>query len=160
MKSNEHHSIPQRLADEYDDVASLVADVAQEVYVRADAVGTVAVVAYAVGLTGCVQVEALCVDGCGGAACTGYGSLNGGCHLVHSDDMYHLLRSPGDGGDAVAVTIDVADDTAARRRALRNSHTRLQASAQPPVAHGMGRRQRRRRALFRQSRESDGKADL
>ena len=85
--------------------------VAEEVDVIADALGRVAIVADSVGLTGCLDIEAGSIDGRRGAAGTGEGCLYGLGDLVDADDEDDLLRAPGDGGDTVAVAVDIHDDT-------------------------------------------------
>ena len=84
--------------------------VAEEVDVVADALGGVAVVADTVGLTGCIDVKTGRIDGRSSASSTGEGCLYGLGDLVDADDEDDLLRAPDDGGDTVAVAVDVDDD--------------------------------------------------
>ena len=83
--------------------------VAGEVDVVADALWTIAVVANAVKAARRVTAKTRGVDGRGGIAGACEGSLDGRRHLVHADDMDDVLGSPGNGGDAVAATVDVND---------------------------------------------------
>ena len=80
----------------------------------ADALGGVAVVAHAILLAGCVNVEAGSIDGRGRRAGTLQGSLHVLRHLVHADDEDDVLWSPCDGCHAVAVAVDVDDDAILR----------------------------------------------
>lgn len=84
--------------------------VAGEVDIVADALRAVAVVAHAVEAAGRVATQAGRVDGSGNVAGAGQGSFDGGSDLVHADDVDHVVRAPGDGGDAVAAPVDVDDD--------------------------------------------------
>ncbi len=84
--------------------------VAGEVDVVADALRAVAVVAYAVEAAGRVAAQASGVDGSGDVAGACQGRLDGGSHLVHADDVNHIVWAPGDGGDTVAAAVDVDDD--------------------------------------------------
>ena len=84
--------------------------VAGEVDVVADALRAVAVVAHAVKTAGGVAAQACRIDGGGDVAGAGQGGLDGGSHLVQPDDVNHVVRSPGDGCDAVAAAVDVDDD--------------------------------------------------
>ena len=84
--------------------------VAGEVDVVADALRTVAVMAHAVEAAGRVATQAGRVDGSGDVSGAGQGCIDGGGDLVHADDVDHVVRAPGDGGDAVAAAVDVDDD--------------------------------------------------
>ena len=84
--------------------------VAGEVDVVADALRRVAVVAHAVEAAGRIAAQTCGVDGCGNVAGAGECGLYGRRHLVHTDDVDDIVRSPGDGGDTVAATVDVDDD--------------------------------------------------
>ena len=84
--------------------------VAGEVDVVADALRRVAVVARAVDLAGRVAAQAGGVDGGSDVAGTLQGGLHAGSHLVHPDDVDHVVRAPGDGCHTVAAAIDVDDD--------------------------------------------------
>jgi len=83
--------------------------VAGEVDVVADALRRVAVVAHAVDLAWRVAAQAGGVDGGSDVAGTLQGGLNAGSHLVHPDDVDHVVRPPGDSSDAVATAVDVDD---------------------------------------------------
>ena len=98
------------LADEDDGVAVFREAVASEMDVVANALRAVAVVAYAVEATRRVAAQACRVDG--GSDVTGAGEcgLNSGGNFVHPDDVDHVVRTPGDGGDTVATAVDVDDD--------------------------------------------------
>ena len=104
-------SVSPVLADEDDGVAVGREAVAREVDIVADALRAVAVVAYAVEATRRVAAQACRVDGGGDVTGASECGLNGGGNLVHPDDVDHVVRTPGDGGDAVAATVDVDDDT-------------------------------------------------
>ena len=84
--------------------------VAGEVDVVADALRRVAVVAHTVDLAWRVAAQAGRVDGrcrvAGAVKCR----FHTGGHLVHADDVDHVVRPPGDGGHAVAAAVDVDDD--------------------------------------------------
>ena len=84
--------------------------VAGEVDVVADALRAVAVVANAVEAAGRVAAQARGVDGSSDAAGSCQGSLDGGSDLVHPDNVDDVVRTPGDGGDTVAASVDVDDD--------------------------------------------------
>ena len=84
--------------------------VAEEMDVAADALGGVAVVAYAIHLARGLDVEAGGIDGRGGATGTGQGGLYRLGHLVEANDEDDLLGSPRDGGYTIAVAVDVDDD--------------------------------------------------
>ena len=84
--------------------------VAGEVDVVADALGAIAVVAHAVEAARGVAAQAGGIDGGSNVAGPSQSGLNRWGHLVHPDDMYHVVRSPGDGGDTVATAVDVDDD--------------------------------------------------
>lgn len=85
--------------------------VAEEVYVIADAVSGIAVVAGAVYVAGRVLVgEPHIVQRTGSAACPlqrGVGVL---AYLVHADYEDDVTWAEGDGGHTVAVAVDVDDD--------------------------------------------------
>ena len=85
--------------------------VAGEMDVVADALWAIAVVAHTVQFAGGVAAQTGRVDGRCNVAGTGKGGLEGGSHFVKPNDMNHVVRPPGDSGDAVAATVDVDDDT-------------------------------------------------
>ena len=100
-------SVAQVFADENHGVASCRMRVACEVDVVADALGRVAVVAYAVCQTRSLDVEACRINRTCRRACPCQCALNILCHLVESHDEYHVLGSEGYRCHAVAVAVDV-----------------------------------------------------
>ena len=108
--------VAPRLAEEDDGVAMGRETVAGEVDVVADALRGVAVVAHAINLAGCVTAQAGRVDGCSDIAGARQCGLDRGGNLVEADDMNHIVRSPRDGGDTVATSVNVDDDTVLSNR--------------------------------------------
>ena len=98
------------LTDEDDGVAMGREAVAGEVDVVANALRGIAIVAHAVDAAWRVAAQPCRVDGSGRVAGSGKGGFDGWSHLVHSDDMNHVMRAPGDGGNAITATINVDDD--------------------------------------------------
>ncbi len=102
-------SVAPGLAEEDDGVAVGREAVAGEVDVVADALRAVAVVAHAVKTAGRVAAQASGVNWGSNIAGTCQSGFDGGSNLVHPDDVNHVVRAPGDGGDAVAASVDVDD---------------------------------------------------
>ena len=98
------------LAHKDDGVAMCGEAVAREVDVVADALRGVAVVAHAIEAAGGVTSQAGGVDGGSDVAGSSKCCFDSGSNLVQSDDMYHVVRAPSDGGDAVAASVDVDDN--------------------------------------------------
>ena len=103
-------SVAPVLADEDDGVAMGRETVAGEVDVVADALRAVAVVAHAVEAAGRITAQTRRVDGSSDITGTSQGSLDGGCYLVQSDDVNHVMRSPSDSGNTVATSVNIDDD--------------------------------------------------
>lgn len=99
-------SVAQFLVYQYHRVPA-AGRVAQKVYMVADALGRVAVVACAVGMARGVDVEAGRVDGCCGRSCPCQRGLCGLAHLVHARHHNNMFWTEGNGGHAVARAVYV-----------------------------------------------------
>ena len=108
-----HFLVSKVLAYEHNCVAA-VGRIPKEMYVVADGLRRVAVVADAVNLTRGLDIESGGIGGRSGAACSCQSILNRLRNLVEADDKNHLLGTPGDGSHTVAVAVNVHNDAILR----------------------------------------------
>ena len=62
-------------------------------------------------LAGCLDVESCCIDGRRGASGPCQRGFYGLGNLVQTNDEDDVFRSPGNGCHAIAVAVDIHDDT-------------------------------------------------